>query len=173
MPAPITPPPETQLHEVLHHLLYVEQLDALHLHLSQLDELLQANVTPSADQILAITSFPPLQAELKQLLTEQPELAEPKRLLPILHELQHAAQKRRPVRLTVACHFEEADIREMMQELTNRIGAPVVLKLTVEPQLIAGVIVEHGNFSSDYSVRTRLQQLKHTWTKAVTSDDVR
>jgi hypothetical protein len=165
-------PEETLLH-VLEHVLYVEQLDALHLHLTQLTELLQTTPGLTAKQLGVLDTFPPLQHNLVLALNHHAELIEPKRLQPVLHELQREAQKRKQVRLTVACEFEESDLKEMMAELSQRIGAPVVLRLTVDPTLIAGAVIEHGNFSSDYSVRTRLQQLKKTWTKAVTTDDAR
>lgn len=160
---------EPTLHSALENLFFLGQLDHLHLHLTQLDDVLVGE--PSVSEITEILTFPPLREALLTLFAEHEDMAEPKRLLPLLKELRKAAESRKLVRITLPCRFEDADLKEIISELSLRVRAPVILDVTIDTAIIGGAIIEYGSFSNDYSIKTRLEQLKSTWNRAVTSED--
>lgn len=88
--------------------------------------------------------------------------------LPIfLDTLQSAITNIAVVTLTVAITFKPEDLRELSQEATDKIGRPVVFDLRVDRTLLGGAIVRYGNYISDYSLKTRLEQFRTNWRSAV------
>src|ERR1044072_178401 len=90
-----------------------------------------------------------------------------KNLEDVLHSLQGEAEKVGIVRLTVAIEFKEKDLREMAAFLTERLERKTALHVTVDKSLIGGVVVQSGNYISDYTVKTRLDQYRAQWHEAV------
>ncbi len=160
---------EPTLDAALENLFFLGQLDHLHLHLTQLDDVLLGE--PTVPEITEIITYSPLRDALRTLLAEHPDMVEPKRLLPLLKDLRKAAESRKLVRITLPCKFEDADLKEIISELSLRVNAPVILDVTIDTSIIGGAIIEYGSFSNDYSIKTRLEQLKSTWNRAVTSED--
>jgi F0F1-type ATP synthase delta subunit len=83
-----------------------------------------------------------------------------------LSQLQHEAEHIVIVRLTTACKFQEKDVLEMANLLKGRINQRVAFSMTVDPSLIGGAIIQHGNYISDYSIKTRLTQFRQVWHRA-------
>lgn len=160
-----------------------EQVDLLHLALTNLLEMTAAGeVDIFLDQrdkdatqkkafiqkiINAIES-----PELKQAL--QAKLAEgdidffrERNLESALSALQKDTETIAIVRLHVAVEFKEADLREMVAQLHTQLGTPVALEISVEHSLIGGAIVQFGTAIRDYSIRSRLEQFREHWKKAV------
>lgn len=71
------------------------------------------------------------------------------------------------IRLTVAIAFKEKDIKEMATLMSEKIGAQVVLSCKVDGSLIGGVIIQHGSYVSDYSLKSQLDLFRSHWHKAV------
>ncbi|MBU6389788.1 F0F1 ATP synthase subunit delta, partial [Patescibacteria group bacterium] len=90
-----------------------------------------------------------------------------KNLTSFIQTLQREAEKIQIVTLTVAYNFPEPDLKEMAYLLTTRVGRPVALDISVERSLIGGVIVQYGNYITDYSVRASLNQFREHWHRAV------
>ena len=165
--------------EIVSQLVLAEDLDKLHLavtHLLEkaesgdLDAILEQNDKNAAQKKSALEKeiadlpSPVLQEALHQPLTANNlDFFSEKYLPDFLHNLQHAAEKIEVVRLTVACRFKPADIKDMAQLLGERVGHPIAFTLEVDNSLIGGVIIQHGTYISDYSLRSRLNQFREHW----------
>ena len=90
-----------------------------------------------------------------------------KHLKEYLGQLQHEAEKVVPVKLTTAIEFKVKDLRDMVDQLTRSLGKPTVLNISVDHSLIAGAIVQYGNYITDYSLKSRLEQFRKHWEEAV------
>jgi len=89
-----------------------------------------------------------------------------KHLKEYLVQLQREAEKMVSVKLTTAIEFKTKDVKEMAERLSHTLGKPTVLNLTVDHSLIAGAIVQYGNYITDYSLKVRLEQFRNHWEEA-------
>ncbi len=76
--------------------------------------------------------------------------------------IEEAARARgwRVARVQAAEAVDEGQQRELADVLGRLAGAPVELQITVDPQLLGGIVVEVGDLLIDGSARRRLDQLK-------------
>lgn len=62
----------------------------------------------------------------------------------------------------VSAHpLDESQVAELKQQLRTRIGRDVSVDLSVDPQLLGGLVVRIGSQMIDSSIRTRLNTLAH------------
>jgi F-type H+-transporting ATPase subunit delta len=109
------------------------------------------------------------EALMKELKSGELDFFREKYLRDLLESLQKEAEKIATVKLTVAVEFKKADIAAMTALLAKKFGRRVAMDLTVERSLIAGAIIQHGSYITDYSVKTRLEHFRSTW-KAATKE---
>ncbi|MCM8745107.1 ATP synthase F1 subunit delta [Thermomicrobium sp. CFH 73360] len=64
------------------------------------------------------------------------------------------------VELVTAVSLEEAEIERVRQQLETRLGRPVQLRTSVDPELLGGVVLRIGDEVFDASVRTQLTGLR-------------
>ncbi|CAN5129830.1 hypothetical protein BH11PAT4_BH11PAT4_1190 [soil metagenome] len=108
--------------------------------------------------------------ELKTFLKKQPvDFFYERDLGPYLQQLKKEADQFEIVRLTVAAIFKEADLQEMANLLSEKLGKPAVLSIKVNRTLFGGAIVQHGSYQSDFSIHTQLDIFRSRWHKAVVS----
>jgi F0F1-type ATP synthase delta subunit len=159
------------------------QVDLLHLAMTNLLEMISAGeVDIFLDQrektlaqkkafiqkIIAGVECPELKQGLQAKLAEgEVEFFRERNLEAALTALQKAAQDIVIVKLKVAVEFKEADLREMVAVLEEQLEAPAALDIQVEHSLIGGAIVQYGTAIRDYSLRSRLEQFRDHWKKAV------
>ena len=63
--------------------------------------------------------------------------------------------------VTSAHPLTDEQVGELKQQLRNRIGRDVNVELSVDPQLLGGLVVRIGSQMIDSSIRTRLNSLAH------------
>jgi F-type H+-transporting ATPase subunit delta len=87
--------------------------------------------------------------------------------LELLEQVSHMAreawdrkQGRRPVTVRSATPLDDAQKAALNARISALIGATPILKLEVDPSLIAGLVVQVGDDVYDASVRTRLKKLR-------------
>lgn len=159
------------------------QVDLLHLALTNLMEMISAGEvdivldqrekTPTQkkafiQKIIAGVECPELKQALAAKLAEGDiEFFRERNLETVLVTLQKAAEKIAIVKLKVAVAFKEADLREMVTVLEEQLGQPAALEIQVEHGLIGGAVVQYGTAIRDYTIKSRLEQFRDHWKKAV------
>ena len=172
-----------QPHELVEAMYKAEQLDLLHLSLINLIDMVrdgeidlvldQDNKTLTQKKLFIEKLINDITSpELKKLLTDRlknegVEIFSEKNIGPFLHAIQRTANGCTVVKLTVATTFKEKDLQEMAAILSERIGKQVMLSIKVDTSLIGGVIMQHGSYLSDYTVKTQLDLYRSRWHKAV------
>lgn len=92
-------------------------------------------------------------------------LAEKKRLsllIPIYERFalhKHQYEKIQVVNLVSAYPLSQAEQSDLSQQLRNQVGRDIELNITVDAQLLGGVVIEMGDTILDYSVKGQLNQL--------------
>lgn len=168
---------------ILNQFYTAAQVDLLHLALTNLTEMIaageidivldQREKTPVQkkafiQKIVNGVECPELRQGLQARLAEDDiEFFRERTLGTTLAALQKEAERISIVKLTVAVEFKEADLREMVAQLETQLGNPVALDLTVEHGLMGGAIVQYGTAIRDYSIKSRLEQFREHWKKAV------
>ncbi|MDR3635083.1 MAG: ATP synthase F1 subunit delta [Isosphaeraceae bacterium] len=79
-------------------------------------------------------------------------------------------QNRRPVSVRSAVPLDDAQLADLRDRLGRLLSATPILKLTVDPSLIGGLIVQAGDDVYDASVRRRLEQLRQRLTEGKTHE---
>lgn len=64
--------------------------------------------------------------------------------------------------VTSTDRLDAADVTRLKQALEQKTGKQVVLEQKTDPDLIAGMVTQIGSMVYDGSIRTRLQQMRHT-----------
>lgn len=78
-------------------------------------------------------------------------------------ELERARSERRSdVKVTTAYELTAAQQNDINVAMTRRLGTKVDISVSVDPELIGGVIIRCGDMVIDASVRGRLAQLTQT-----------
>lgn len=165
-----------------------KQLDSLHFSLSTLLDLTkEGSIDLIIDQpnkslkqkvsylekVIAELPSEELQAALKELLSQgNLEIFSSKYLPDFVKSLQRQAEKIQIINITVAIEFKEKDLEDLVKAFSKRIEQPAAFEVTVDPSLIGGTIIRFGNYISDYSLKTRLEQFRSEWSKAVTDKEV-
>jgi len=90
-----------------------------------------------------------------------------KHLRELLIALQKEAERILTVKLTVAIEFKQKDLQEMASLLSTNLGKPVALDVSIDHSLVGGTIIQYGNYISDYSIKSRLEQFRSRWKEAV------
>jgi F-type H+-transporting ATPase subunit delta len=63
--------------------------------------------------------------------------------------------------VTSAHPLTEEQVGELKQQLRTRVGRDVSVDLSVDPELLGGLVVRIGSQMIDSSIRTRLNTLAH------------
>jgi F-type H+-transporting ATPase subunit delta len=63
------------------------------------------------------------------------------------------------VAVSSATELSAADTKQLIESLRERLGGEIDITETIDPSLLAGVVVEHGGVRMDASVRGRLNRL--------------
>lgn len=71
------------------------------------------------------------------------------------------------VKIQLAIKFEDKDLKEMAEHFSLQTGNDIAFKVTVQPSLLGGSIIQYGNYIHDFSLKSRLDQVKTKWKKAV------
>lgn len=168
---------------VISQLLLAKELDTLHLSLINLRNLAaEGEIDLVLDQVNKSTSQKSL--FLEKILKDLPSLPLRKslmgamqseglgffakqRLTDTVSRLQAAAEHVQVLKLNLATEFKEKELHLFATTLANKLGRPVVLELTVQKELLGGVVIQYGAYISDYSMRSRLQQFSEHWESAV------
>lgn len=79
-------------------------------------------------------------------------------------------QNRRPVFVRSAAPLEASEQAALRERLARLLGADPILKLSVDPSLIGGLVVQAGDDVYDASVRRRLEQLRQRLTEGKTHE---
>ena len=79
-------------------------------------------------------------------------------------------QNRRPVFVRSAVPLDDSEQAALRERLARLLGADPILKLSVDPSLIGGLVVQAGDDVYDASVRRRLEQLRQRLTEGKTHE---
>ena len=71
-----------------------------------------------------------------------------------------------PVRITSAVELDEGTAKSIGERIEEQTGQRIELTQTVDPNVVAGLVIQVGNMVLDSSVRGRLEQLRKTVAKA-------
>ena len=175
----------TLVQQVMDSLYLAEQIDLLHLSIASLTGTIE---TGGTDLFLDVSHKSPTQKKLylQKLLAEvrSPQL---KKVLDdtlqagdidfflrahiseFLAELDHEIESITIIRLGVAIEFKDKDIRELIGVLEKRLDQKVAFDIEIDPTLIGGAVIQHGNYISDYSLKSRLDQFREEWKEATFS----
>jgi F-type H+-transporting ATPase subunit delta len=75
-----------------------------------------------------------------------------------------AEERRLTVELTTANELTDDEAREIVQQIEKASGRPVDASRSVDPSLIAGIVLQAGSMRVDASVRGRLERLRRQLT---------
>jgi len=75
-----------------------------------------------------------------------------------------AEERRLAVELTTANELTDDEAREIVQQIEKASGRPVDASRSVDPSLIAGIVLQAGSMRVDASVRGRLERLRRQLT---------
>ncbi len=78
----------------------------------------------------------------------------------VFHDLLNAARRVVPVTVTTALPLSEAQRQALLQALGRRVAGTVQLQATVDPDIIAGLVVQIGDRVIDASARSTLDALR-------------
>jgi F-type H+-transporting ATPase subunit delta len=70
--------------------------------------------------------------------------------------------------LTTAYELSDKEAGDLVKQIEQASGRPVVASRTVDPDLIGGVVLKAGSLRVDASVRGRLNRLRHELTRSAT-----
>ncbi len=174
---------EAIVQSIIGQLHLTEQLDALHLDLVSLRDMSQDDETdPQLDdpgtsdkqkaaflqKIVSKLVSPELKNSLQAALHEGDiDIFTGKRLIPFLNTLRDQAESVENIKVRVAVRFKPEDLRDFAQILEEKLGHPIVFDIQVERGLLGGAIIQYGTYITDYSLKTRLDQFRSHWEKAV------
>jgi len=96
-----------------------------------------------------------------RLVAEKGRAGELRQIDSELQELVARAQNRLNLELRTALELSDDDARSIVETIENASGRTVEATRTVDPSLIAGIVVQVGSFRADGSVRGRLERLRH------------
>ncbi|WP_298134952.1 F0F1 ATP synthase subunit delta [Acidiferrobacter sp.] len=100
-------------------------------------------------------------ARLIDLLLRNDRLAALPGIAAAFSALKDAAENRTQAVVTTAQPLTEAQHERLRSALARRTGQSVELVVETDPQLLAGIIVQHGDMVLDGSIRGRLAALAH------------
>jgi F-type H+-transporting ATPase subunit delta len=79
--------------------------------------------------------------------------------------LVQAQEQQLDVRITTAVELDAALLKTLEEKLSSTTGATVRLHPSVDPEIIGGLVVQHGDNLVDASLRGRLDDLKLTLSR--------
>lgn len=174
--------PASLIHGAVSGLFMAEQIDLMHLSVASLSDAVNAGETDlfleqpgkSAQQkklylekLVGECRSPELRDLLKKpLQAGETEFFFRKTLTEFLADLDHAVEQVQIIRLTVAIQFKPADLKALAATVSERLGRPIALDITVDGTLIGGAVVQHGNYITDYSISSRLVRFRQEWKAA-------
>lgn len=84
-----------------------------------------------------------------------------------IKQLQRLAETIQVVKVTFALEFKEKDLRQIALEFSQRSGKKTAFDISIDKRMLGGLIIQYGNYITDYSLRARIDQFRSTWHKAV------
>jgi F0F1-type ATP synthase delta subunit len=163
-------------------LFLADQIDLMHLATASLSDAVNAGETDLfleqpgkslqqkrlyLEKLVADIRSPELRGVLKKpLQADETEFFLRKNITEFLSDLEHAVEQVQIIRLTVAIEFKPADIRDLADNLSKRLGKTVAFDLSVDSSLVAGAVIQHGNYITDYSIKSRLARFRQEWKAA-------
>jgi F0F1-type ATP synthase delta subunit len=163
-------------------LYLADQIDLMHLAIASLMETVESGDTDLIleqqgkssqqkrlylDKLVAAVRSPELQAALKDVAQAgNHDFFLGKSLREFLTDLDHAVEQVEIIRLSVAIAFNDKDIRQLVNLLSDRLGRSVAFDLSVDPSLIGGAIIQYGSYLNDYSLKSRLGKFREQWKQA-------
>jgi F-type H+-transporting ATPase subunit delta len=94
------------------------------------------------------------------LLNEKGRIAEVEEMARELDRLIAREQGQLSVELTTAQELSDAEARQIVGQIEKASGRKVEATRSVDPDLIAGIVLQAGSFRLDASVRGRLNRLR-------------
>jgi len=86
----------------------------------------------------------------------------------IVEEVERLVDERAGIsrgEIIAAAPLQEADLQRLRTALSERVGRELDLTVSVEPELVGGLIAKVGDLVFDGSLRTQLEQLRSNLTK--------
>lgn len=87
-----------------------------------------------------------------------------------LNDCQRAAESIGVVKMSIALLLKAEDLQEMALDFSKATGTPIAFKLAVQKNLLGGAVIQYGNYIHDCSLRTKIDQVKTKWKKAVVQE---
>ena len=69
-------------------------------------------------------------------------------------------QNRRPVTIKTAVELDEGQRAELAEKVAAMIGATPILRYSVDPSLLGGLVVQDGDDLYDASIKTKLERMR-------------
>lgn len=127
----------------------------------------EALVAPEVSSIARLAAIDSISADASpvsrnflRVLVDNGRLAELPQVVAEFVEIVKAAQNELDVRITTAVELP-AELRSKLEErLSSSTGSTVRLHASVDPDIIGGLVVQHGDTLIDTSLRSRLDDLR-------------
>ena len=124
-----------------------------------------SNPTVSSEQREALVTAPPHLLDkdatnLARLLIESGRIAEAPAIEEEFQSLRDEAEGRVRAIVTTAIALSAADRDRVADELSKRLKKEVTISVVVDPRVIGGLRLQHGDHVVDATVASRLEQLR-------------
>ena len=96
-----------------------------------------------------------------RLVAEKGRIAQIEEIAREFDRLLAVEERRLNVELTTARELSDAEARELLQQIEQASGRKVEASRKVDPDLIAGFVLQAGSMRVDASVRGRIEGLRH------------
>lgn len=95
------------------------------------------------------------------------------KMCPFVDNLQEQINSMVICKLKVALEFDEKDLRDMVDLLTQKMGTKVALAIEIDKNLLGGAIVQCGNYLIDHSLKSKFINLEDSWTQTVKEENAK
>lgn len=124
-----------------------------------------SNPTLASEQREALVTAPPhlldkQATNLARLLIESGRIAEAKAIEDEFQRMRDEAEGRVRATVTTAIELSARDRERVAEELSKRLQKEVNISVVVDPRVIGGLRLQHGDHVVDATVASRLEQLR-------------
>ena len=113
------------------------------------------------EKVIEQLSSVELQSVLKKIATKEDfAFFEQVHLSLFIANLKQRLPEFASIALSVAVHLTPEDLHEMAETVAEKVGQPVVLDLTVDPELVGGARIHYGKFRRDNTLKSELDHLR-------------
>jgi len=120
-----------------------------------------------ASELKSITSKP-LNHYFESLLKKDDlTLFEPGFFKNCVEDLKEQGQKTIHIELTTVIEIKEKDLKNIINDLSKKIGRKVVIDNVVDKSILGGALIKKDNYILDFSLKTKLSNLSIEWKKSI------